>query len=152
MDADFFHLSPIRLKPGSIIEPGNWGRIMKAYSNTQSTNPWNLLREQTFELIRATRFPEKPSRYKSAYLFESIEIAKAFKDNERPFDVLSKVKILDMSKPIHIACMNLTMIGDGLPIIPRLEEQATQYWQGKNIQAPEVLTESDIEIVDILPG
>jgi Protein of unknown function (DUF2441) len=68
----FFHLSSIPLAPGSIIQPGNCGRIIKTYQspvqNVQTFGNMNVVaRELLFEMVRIESFPSKPSRMKAAF-------------------------------------------------------------------------------------
>jgi len=151
MVTPFFHLTPVKLKPGSIIEPGNWGRIIRSYRSLDGANAYNLVREQTFELVRNSHFQKKkPSRYNCVFLFESLDDASKFKEEQRPIDILYKVEILDLTKPLHRACMTLTNISPGALVIPQYETQAKQYWKGENIKSAEILTYSDIKILEIL--
>ena len=68
----FFHFAPMRLGPGSIVEPGNFGRVIRATQHAIQGGEASLIsgyvgRELIFELVRAKSFPTtKPSRLTSA--------------------------------------------------------------------------------------
>lgn len=54
----FFHIAPMLLGAGSVILPGNWGRVLKLYTNANDV----FYREHILETIRANEYPDKPSR------------------------------------------------------------------------------------------
>ena len=145
----YFHASPLPLEVGSVILPGNWGRIIASYTNGQIDlhSMWILFREQTFELIRRTEFPDKPSRLKSAFLFLDESKAQDFRvNNNRTRDLLYEVEIVDPSQPTHIGEMNLSELANGLQFMDAVASNARQYWQGAGIVYPELITESAIRI------
>ena len=148
---DYFHVCPLPLEPGSVIKPGNWGRIIRSYVNrdTNINQLWIMFREQTFELIRRTEFPGKPSRFDSTFLFDSIEKSTNFKkQNNRLFDLTYRVQLTNPGAPTHVACMDLVGIPDGVRFFEALESNARKYWEGKIINSPELLTRSAIRIVE----
>lgn len=68
----YYHLTMARLAPGSIIYPGNWGRLLRRYENDSVTgqvfgNSWILARELKYELVRVQHYPSKPSRFDVAF-------------------------------------------------------------------------------------
>jgi hypothetical protein len=95
-----FHFNSTPLAPGSVILPGNWGRIIRL---TGSRHPeWN--REQILERIRQAEFSALPSRFESVFFFSS----KAAADKYRVMPgsallVMYKVELLDPSAPQHEA-------------------------------------------------
>lgn len=60
MTNTLYHVSPILLGVGSIIEKGNWGRIIKKYTDKNANSV--LFREIILEMIRSEHYPDKPSR------------------------------------------------------------------------------------------
>ena len=73
----FFHVAPILLGPGSVILSGNWGRILRAYTQTNDV----LFREYVLEEVRKSSYPDKPSRFSAIFLVETMEEALWFKNN-----------------------------------------------------------------------
>src|SRR5262245_46478650 len=57
------HASSILLGPGSIILPGNWGRIIRA--GGERHNRWPD--EQVLEAVRLARYPKLPSRLDACF-------------------------------------------------------------------------------------
>ncbi len=145
----YFHASPLPLEIGSVILPGNWGRIIRGYTNGQVdfANMWILFREQTFELVRRTEFPDKPSRLESAFLFLEEDEARQFRiNNNRMYDLLYEVEIVDPGEKSHIGDMNLSNLANGLQFMDAVEANARKYWEGMDIACPELITESPIRI------
>ena len=148
---EYFHVCPLPLEPGSVISPGNWGRIIRSYvnANVNQDQLWIMFREQTFELIRRTNFPDKPSRFESTFLFESLEKATLFKQqNNRIFDLTYKVELIDHEAPKHTACMELVNIPAGVRFFEAIESNAMKYWRSEEMQFPETITQSAISIVE----
>lgn len=147
---EYFHVCALPLAPGSIVEHGNWGRIIRCYLDIKfPPQLLFMLREQTFELIRLKHFSEKPSRFNSAFVFETLEQARNFKANEnRIFDLIYKVELTDPGKPLHLGCMRLIQLPTNGNILPQLEKNAKLYWRGNTIEQPEILTESNIRILE----
>lgn len=59
-----FHAAWVWLEPGSVIRPGNYGRIIQI---TGSTHP-HWTRETVLEKVHREEFPNKPSRLLSAFV------------------------------------------------------------------------------------
>src|SRR5690348_13381532 len=91
---ELFHIAPIRLERGSIIQPGNWGRIVKAHG-------WNhpaAFREAILENVRTSRIPEKPSRLECVFCFKEVQDANLFLSQNLDgfrFSILYRVRVAD---------------------------------------------------------
>ena len=70
-----FHFNSSLLGPGSIIRPGNWGRIVRLKG---SQHP-EWARECILERIRQTEFSHLPSRFDCVFLFGSFTEAEFYK-------------------------------------------------------------------------
>lgn len=161
----YYHINHKNLNVGDTIKAGSMGEIIRNNyilhdTNTQQPLVWRMFQEQTFELIRINEFPLKPSRYKSIYLFTSLEDAQKFIDQDkRDGTNIYSVKLLDESKEVHAASMKLyERIPLNRPTFPAIEEQARQYWKGVNNIDPvsefkaELLTESDVIVIETIKG
>ena len=73
---DLIHLIPIRLEKGSVILPGNWGRVVRDFGWHHSA----AVREMSLEAARMRLHPDFPSRLDVAYACPCPEAAKAFRD------------------------------------------------------------------------
>jgi hypothetical protein len=151
LERSFFYTSFLPVSPGDIVQPGNWGRNINAYTDPDKEKLKKLVIEQTFELVRVLHFPVKPSRFKSIFLFESFGLAREFtKTYKRPKDLIYEVRITDGSKPIHKGSMKAYDIPKRhLPFLPTLERIAFIYWEGRELKFPEIVVESSVEVITI---
>ncbi len=85
-DKNFFHLSPVQLEKGTILDPQRWRNGYydpRAYNFPVVLNQsgkWKyLLKEEIFERIRKQEFPNKPSRFNCCFLCENIDDIVKFK-------------------------------------------------------------------------
>lgn len=143
----YYWLGSYPLEEGSIILPGNWGRIVNLY---KSDGPVLLyLRERIFEEVRLESFSNLPSRMNCNFLFESMEQAKEFQNHEagRYVDILYEVEIIDNSKLQFRGDLNALHWPPAPFFLKDIDKMAYNYWQGENIQYPEILTESPIKII-----
>jgi hypothetical protein len=150
MQNRFFHLCPTMLEPGSVITPGNFGRVIETY-RPNSLGPL-AVRELTFEITRLKHFAERPSRFKAIFLFQTLQHAQAqlFR-----FDVSSLIYEVELTDPeAKLFHGNMAIIHTGFPneqvaAIPYLYQLAASYWVGINEVQPEseFLSESPIKMV-----
>jgi hypothetical protein len=146
MAETYFHIAYGHLGEGSIIQPGNWGRIIRRYPVQQSTQPL-MARELIFELVRVNEFSNKPSRLAAAFVFEKQEDALTFLHKERKYDVLHEVEFVNPTAPSHRADSILKWPDGNLPFISSIEELARSYWSGNNISVPEIITSSPLRVL-----
>jgi hypothetical protein len=146
----YFYLCSYPLGVGSIIEPGNWGRILRAYNLNDANNRWLPLREHAFEVVRLRQYPHRPSRLEASFVCETLADLGAFKQSVgRPVDLAYEVEFVQSNAPSHRGCLS-TM--DNPPqgqvwTIPLLEQRADAYWSGANVQRPEVATTSPLRVI-----
>jgi len=146
----YYYACSYPLASGSIINPGNWGRIIQKYNISSFGNPWILFREEVFEKVRQSEFPTKPSRYKSIFLCETKDMLAQFLQlANRSLDLIYEVELLDATAPIHRGCLL------NLDFAPQENMQsftlkARAYWNGANVQRPEIASTSSIKIISQL--
>lgn len=104
-DRRYFYACSYPLEPGSIVRPGNWGRILRLESITPQSS-WVILREQVFEAVRAREFPNCPSRLEATFLCETVQAIQSFQQTAgRPYDLCYEVELVDAHRPLHRTCM-----------------------------------------------
>lgn len=136
----YFFLCSYPLKPGSVVLPGNWGRILALYK----AEARKLRREAIFEEARLKIAPEAPSRFSAAFVFDSIDVAVSFLP-DRPLDLLYLVDLEDEQQPTFRADMKLVPQPDMEDSLIR--EHASRYWSGhSSLEEPEILTLSALVI------
>lgn len=152
-----FHSSPVLLDIGSIILPGNYGRIINLMGNGHPL--WQ--REQTLEEVRQQCYPVKPSRLRSTFCCTSLDTARfymsvpALQGNRSAlFPVLYEVEKVAADAVEHIADFNVVQ---PLPTRPEtMAEIAVQYWEASlwitvadaaGIRCEEMVTPSPLRII-----
>lgn len=75
---ELYHYCPVPLENGSVITPGNWGRIIRQYPMPDNCNAI-VVKELLLENIRLRLYPSYPSRLDCAYVCIGEESAKEFK-------------------------------------------------------------------------
>lgn len=130
MSLPLFHVSPILLSNETLILPGNWGRILNEYVVGKSDTTF-LLRETVLEHIRATEFPEKPSRLHASFALPSLDAARFYKTYNHQFGVIYEVEIVDSTMPLHEGDFNLVQPKPGQRWMEGMERVARSYWRGE---------------------
>lgn len=144
----FYYFCSYPLGIGSIIQKGNWGRIMSLNQINPNSSLY-LLREIIFERIRLEEYPERPSRLKSIMVCSNLESAKEFKKEAgRQFDILYEVEPLNISSNSFDADWSLITSPLNKTII-QVEEEARNYWRGLILHEnkKETILDSDIRIL-----
>jgi len=111
-----FHFAREQRAAGSMIEPGNFGRIIR------QSGPQHQLfqREMTYEAVRQTYFPHRPSRLDSLFCFPSLEEAALCRANIKGYEnsVLHEVEtnepdlfVADMNNGIQHFALEAFAIG-----------------------------------------
>jgi hypothetical protein len=145
-----FYCTSIPVRAGSIIEPGNWGRMLRLYApqNTNVPAAWVLIREYVYELIRRDQFPSKPSRLHGLFVCSTEASLAEFRSGAgRPFDLSYEVELVDPQAPSHVgdwSLANFVQTDD----VRTIERRAAMYWQPTEVVLkPELLTLSPIKIL-----
>ena len=98
---EYFHLAGTLISNGSIIDPGNYGRIirMHGWAHTQA------LREMAIETARLARFPEMPSRLDCCFAFLTAAEARFYQGTVAGFGyhILYRVSLAQKNAKVHIA-------------------------------------------------
>jgi hypothetical protein len=146
MSAKYYLGCSYPLEAGSIVLPGNWGRIVEMYNTTGFGNAWIKFREDVFEKVRRDEYPQKPSRLKSIFLCESQQSLQEFlQQTNRVLDLIYEVTLLDQGEPIHRGCLSLLDFQqrEGLE---SFTAKARGYWSAEAVFRPEIATTSRVRI------
>ncbi|QUE90452.1 DUF2441 domain-containing protein [Pseudomonas sp. SCA2728.1_7] len=133
----YFHVAPILLGEGSIIEPGNWGRILKLYRGNAVNSV--LGREYVLEQIRASEFPDKPSRLNCIFLLRTLREAVRYRDSESHLGLIYEVAVNTANAEVHFGDYDF---GGAVSVIQFLEgmpEVARKYWTEQPTNTVEIL-------------
>lgn len=157
----YYHVTSPLLSTGSIIENGNFGRLLEKY-NKEFGDISTLYREEVMESVRKDQYSHKPSRFNSVFLLDSLKNATHYRDFNARNQNIYKVKIVESQKEIHR--------GFWCPPFPMGNyrqycfEYATRYWAGSVenviintnantrilVSPVELIVESPIEILERL--
>lgn len=162
MATDYYHLSGVVLEPGSIIKAGNWGRSIRQAAWTHNF----AIREIALEEALRLRFPHRPSRMDSVFVFVDVVEARNFRGRIPGFGahILYRVSLVDPTPLSHVADTRLA--GPAGRLRP---DWADLYWADFNpativvpdidnwaaategyVQERELITTSDIQIEEVL--
>lgn len=137
-----FHCAPLPLTPGSIICPGNWGRIKRRFEQ----NAASLLRETILEDIRRREFTSKPSRLDVAFACPTLVDAEQYRAKHAPTALIYKVEIVEPGAGSHAGDYELCV--QGFVGIDGMEELARRYWKGETLGGPEIITMSPLRVIE----
>jgi hypothetical protein len=153
----FFHSSPVLLSPGSIILPGNYGRIIRLIGPQHPLHA----RETVLENVRVQHFPEKPSRLESCFACTSEETSRFYvramatkPGGSATWPIQYEVEKVDADAVEHRADFNVVEPLPGYPAT--MEEIAYRYWtaslwtnvvEAPGIRLEEVVTPSPFRIL-----
>lgn len=150
-----YHYAGIKPAPGSVIEPGNWGRMRNryVYSPQDPTGGWRLAFELLMEQHRVKTDPTLASRLTSCFVFETLDHAReASQAMNGHWNVLYEVQLVEPSARVHRADLSLISAwahkDDGLPapFADRALQIATAYWRGVVAGTPELVTASPLRV------
>jgi Protein of unknown function (DUF2441) len=117
----------IMLDRGSIIRPGNWGRIV----GLVGPNHPEWKREMILEEIRKSEFPLLPSRLECAFVIDELGEAQYYAANFSRLALLYEVTLIDDGEPSHEADWKGTGPYD------HTNDWARRYWRGDLMPHPE---------------
>ena len=129
MPQTYFHCLPALLAPGSIIEPGNWGRIIRTYLPQDGGSFGVAFRETVLERERLAVAPHKPSRLSAVFACPTEAELTAFMTSAgRLRDVPYEVAPICEDVPLHFGDHGLPLLEQGRPYFDAFAERARVYW------------------------
>lgn len=145
----FFHGASVLLEIGSVILPGNYGRMIKtAYPVAPNGSPMQPYREAIFEYARLALAPQKPSRLNSVFVCDSLPEAVAFRNAAQPNNVIYEVEALGDISDSHVAdytTVDVPTSGQYFEVF----NLARKYWLGPIVNGKERLLSCPVKIVGI---
>jgi len=143
MANEFFHASGMLLAPGSVVLPGNFGRIIHKLGPAHNLYQY----ETALELSRVVKYPQYLSRLGCVFLWASYGDYLAFRAQDESYFrsmVMYKVEIVDLEAPCLISRMDLCRPN----VLPNYDmEWANKYWD-----AAIERTGKEISSMDMQPG
>jgi hypothetical protein len=146
MATTYFHCAAVPLGRGSVICPGNWGRIIRLYGPNDGTFRI-AFREWVMENVRVTEYPQKPSRLHSSFVLLNLEEAKFFRDSFQQYSIIYEVEPLSEPPSTHIGDYTTLGVNDLPNYFDKLKELAQNYWSQSAKEHRELLLSVPIRIV-----
>lgn len=147
MPESYFWCCSYPLGVGSVVFPGNWGRILKLYTPQSGHNAWLLVQELVFEEIRFREFSSKPSRFETVFLCRTTEDILQFREaSNRIKDLVYEVELVEPARPSHVGDMALACC-QASDNFESFASRARCYWSGEGSDQPETITTSAIRIM-----
>lgn len=151
-------------KPHNVGDPlggGQFGRGFDAYIFDAQTPSgafcgWRLASEMIVEDVRKDRYPHMPSRLTCSYAFpDESEARRSMAASPGITLYLYEVELVDPAKSCHTVAFNLmssvNRFAQHTPFLQNNRALADQYWSGKGITHPEVITESLLRVMRHVP-
>lgn len=145
-----YHSSPVPLGVGSIIEPGNWGRIVRTYSGASGNVPINGLNEIALELARLAYNPGAPSRLACVFAVETVEGAASYRDMHHRAGIIYKVEPIEPEASMHVGNYQIPIATHGDAFVGQALERFRSYWVDMHTAQREVLLSCPIRILERL--
>lgn len=144
----YYHMCQIPLEKGSIIKPGNYGRMLE-YDKGRNLIIYN--REIILEGIREKLCPEKPSRLHCCFICDDIKSTSIFFQHDFVTCLCYEVEIVDASAKMYRT--SAQYISDLQQVYTKewADSRAVEYWEWNeskdDVFPMEVLTSSPIRIL-----
>ncbi len=131
---------------GHVVAPGNWGRVINAFGPRHT----HFYREYVFEKIRHLEFPDRPSRMRAAFAFESQQVAASFNQPQAP--LLYVVQLQDRNGTTFRTDMGWVDAMQECHTFEDVESHARNYWKGNHkTGAWEILALCGLVIIRRIP-
>jgi hypothetical protein len=144
----YFHCAGAILEAGSVIGPGNWGRMLRMYEQAPNQGlPTNHFREALLELARQVHAPTKPSRLNALFAVPSLPEAVAFRNKYQRTNLIYEV-VPTVDRPgIHFGDYELAIANYPPRYFQSMMDQARDYWAVAPTQNIEVLLDCSVRVV-----
>jgi len=120
----YFHLAPILLASKSVIEPGNFGRIIKLQGIAHPL----YRREMAYEQVRQQSFCNRPSRLDCLFCLPTLEEAELYHTHIKGYESSILYEVESFENQPHIADANNAIQNCALPAFDL--GIISYYWQG----------------------
>jgi hypothetical protein len=148
----YFHCAPIISAPGAVIEPGNWGRIIKLYEAIPGSGlPTNAFREALIEQARQIHAPSKPSRLSSIFALPTLEEAVLFRNKYQRTNLIYEVMPVAKNARTHLGDYEFAININYPPrYFQTMFDYARDYWLKQPTANLEVLFSCPIRVLRML--
>lgn len=138
MSIPYFHVSPQIFLAGDLKPKGSYGNLLKSDAKYVIEDPHGeFLRES----VRLARYPNKPSRLSSSFVFESLQDARTFRDRRGKNEKIYLVEFASEPLAVHRVCYTSWSMAH-----LNLDLQAHEFWVSPPLydSDTELFAESDL--------
>jgi hypothetical protein len=143
----YFHCAPIVLGVGSLVAPGNWGRILNLYDWNPNNFSLNIWREALLEQARQIHAPTKPSRLHAAFTLPTLNEAIDYRTKHSPMSVIHEVVPTSASPAVHHGDYELAIYKFSGRYFQRMFDFGKDYWTVPPQANHEVLFDCALRVV-----
>lgn len=118
-----YHAAPMILSEGSIIQSGNWGRMLGVYNEANQV----FFREYVLEETRVRLFPTKPSRLHALFAVPTLDGALAYRYANCPLNLIYELEVLIEEHQVHMGSYSM-QLPPGADLADRVNTLALNYW------------------------
>ncbi|ENN86037.1 hypothetical protein RHSP_31740 [Rhizobium freirei PRF 81] len=145
-----YHCAPLRLGIGSVIEVGNWGRLIRSmYQTGQTDGTSKIVFEMAYEAMRLACNPSAPSRLNCVFCCPTLDEAKKYWEANARANIIYKVCPVDPSCSMHVTSWAFYGFGNGLNYTAA-EQRVRAYWTETPIDQLEVLVGGSVRVEEVL--
>jgi hypothetical protein len=142
----YYHCCPVLLGPGSVIEPGNWGRVIA--KPPLDNIDLSVIREALLEQSRRLHAPEKPSRLSATFVIPNLHQAQAYRRQHGPSNaLLYEVSLVDPHSKTHIGNYELAIFPIAGQCLQQLLDRAKEYWTVASDAHHEMIVSGPIRVL-----
>lgn len=131
---------------GSVILPGNWGRIVRGYRSGFG-DPSIAFRERALEDIRLTEFPLKPSRLDCVFTIENLDDMLGYWRQFNSTNIVYEVETINENSNIHRAPWVFDFNDQRMFYFDGAADMARIYWRGSNEGSLETLIGGPVRVL-----
>jgi hypothetical protein len=136
------------LDAGSIIQPGNWGRVLRLYETPSGQGlPTNVFREALLEQARMIYAPTKPSRLECVFVVPTHAEAIKFRDKHQKTSLIYEVTPTVDNIATHVGDYELVFVNYPVRYFESMFDYARDYWTATNPANPEILLSCSVQIL-----
>lgn len=146
-----YHCAPIPLGEGAVIEPGNWGRLLRSqYYTGSGEGTSKIIFEVAYEAMRLSVNPQAPSRLDCIFCCPTHESAQSYRDANAVGNLIYRVAIVDARSALHLTSWSLWGLGLGASY-QQSQDRIRDYWISQPTENLEVLVGGSVRVVERMP-
>lgn len=143
----YFHCAPIELGVGSIVQPGNWGRILNLYETDNGQININAANECLLEWGHKLLAPAKPSRLSAVFTLPSLQDAIAFRNKHQRLSIIHEVEPTDPNANRHEGDYEIAITPYRGRYFSQMLQFPTLYWTQQPTANIEILFGCSVRVI-----